>query len=276
MRSSIGENEVYEPPVMYTESWFRVGLSHEIRETLFFEQSALKGVSLRSETYSQDGTDKAGLPFMISQLSYDVELVQPRGSNKHSVAQMNTREKLSIENERNMQDPRTTHGIILKTNSYDDVEESLQIVCPRTEQAAFDDYAREVTEQYNFRKPLAWKQQEHEILSLSFAGILSVDAAREYDFDGLPKRKCATTWKAICSENRAFYEDSFLLNRLAEAFLILDHTYALAFTPKILDKIELGLRSYKVSGSVDVLKTGKYVKLKDRDGWWCCDVSRCG
>lgn len=51
--------------------------------------------------------------------------------------------------------------------------------------------------------------------------------------------------------------------------MILDHTYALTFTPKILNKIKLGLRSYKVSGSVDdVLKTGKYVKLKYRDGWW--------
>lgn len=141
---------------------------------------ALKGVSLRSETYSQDGTDKAGLPFMISQLSYDVELVQPRGSNKHSVAQMNTREKLSIQNERNMQDPRTTHGIILKTNSYDDVEESLQIVCPRTEQAALDDVnknqkARKITLTHSELV----RPRSHGTIQLSQTA--SVEAARAWD-----------------------------------------------------------------------------------------------
>ncbi|KAI5460964.1 65kDa B protein-domain-containing protein [Mariannaea sp. PMI_226] len=303
----IGDNEIYEPPVMYTKSWFSVGLSLKVDETRFLTKSnvssrlqghgsdpaerlqALKGVSLRSETYSHDGTDKANLPFMIVEQSYDVELVQPRGSNKYSVVQVNPRETLSKQYERNMQDPRTTHEISLKTNSYGDLEKSLKIVYPRTGQTALDDvnknqkagnmsltqnwYTNEVKEQYNFRKPLEWKQQEYEILNFPFAGTLSVDAARAYDFDGLSTKKCTTAWKVVRTENRAFYKDSLLLDRLGEgkleAFSILDQTYALAFTPEILDKVELGLRSCKVPGSVeDLLTTGKYAKLKNSDGWW--------
>ncbi|KAI0454545.1 65kDa B protein-domain-containing protein [Xylaria acuta] len=303
----IGDNETYEPPVTHTKSWFSVGLSLQIDESRFLTNSvvssrmqglsdhpaeclhALKGVSLRSETYSQDGTDKSGLPFQVQEVSHEIKVLQLRGSNKYSVVQVCPRETYSTQYERDMGDPRITHDITLKTTRYGDVEESLRIVYPRTVETAFTDvtknqragnishtrcwFTNDVSEQYSFRKPAPWKQQEHEILNFPFNGTLSVDTARKYDFQGLPETQSTTTWRALRTENRAYYKDSLLENRLGEGKLqahsLLDQTYVLAFTPKTLAKVQLGLQNCKVSGSVeDILAEGKYAKLKDSDNWW--------
>ncbi|KAH6950877.1 virulence plasmid 65kDa B protein-domain-containing protein [Fusarium avenaceum] len=303
----IGDNEIYETPTTHTKSWFSVGLSLTIDESRFLTRPlisshtetsngddteclfALKGVPMRSERYSQDGTDKANLPFQIQELSYEVKLVQSRGLNKYAVVQVNSCETLSKQYERNMEDSRTTHLINLRTNPFGDVEESLRIVYPRKKKTEFTDvdenqeagnmsltqigYTEEVEEHRNFRKPQVWRQQEHEILNFHFSGTLSVDAARKYDFINLSVTKSKSTWKALRSEDRAFYQDSLLQNTLdggkLQAYSVLDRTYSLAFTPEILAKVQRGLQECSVPDSLeDRLKEGKYVKLKDSDGWW--------
>src|SRR5690606_4954164 len=95
---------------------------------------ALRGSSLRSETYRHDGTSKAHLPLTVDEKSYDVKLLPPRRSNKYSVVQLTPRETLATQYESDTADPRVTHEVVLKTNAYGDVEESLQIVYPRTEE----------------------------------------------------------------------------------------------------------------------------------------------
>lgn len=303
----IGEGETYEPPITHTKSWFSVGLSLEIDEFRFLTKSAvassiqdligdpaeclqaLQGVSLRSEVYSLDGTAEADFPFQIQELSHEIKLLQQRGPNKYSVVQVNPKETLSTEYERNMQDPRITHDLILKTNPFGEVEESLHVVYPRSMETAFSDvnenqkagnmsykrvwFTDEVRETYNFRKPASWKQQEHEILKFPFTGTLNIDQARAYDYAGLPEAKSTATCKALRNESRAFYQDSLLQERLAEGKLqansLLDQTYALAFTPEIQAKIQSGLDNCNVSGSVeDLLVKGKYVKLENSNDWW--------
>ncbi|WAO96099.1 Hypothetical protein NCS54_01376100 [Fusarium falciforme] len=305
----IGQDETCEPPVTHTKSWFSVGLGLQVDESRFLTRplvssnlqdssdsdpaehlQALRGVNLRSETYSQDGTDKASLPFVVQELSYQIKLLQSQGPNKYSAVQVNPRETLSRQYERNMQDPRTTHDIILKTNLFGDVEESLHIVYPRAcVETTFTDvdknqkagnmshtqiwYTEDVQERYNFRKPAAWRQREYEILNFSFNGTLTVEEARKYDFQVLPTAKCLATWKALRSENRAFYKDSLLEKRLDEGKLqahsLLDQTYTLAFTPDIMAQVELGLRSCSIGGSVkDLLAQGKYVSFNDSEAWW--------
>ncbi|UZP36578.1 hypothetical protein NXS19_004394 [Fusarium pseudograminearum] len=308
-RLIIGENETYEPPVTHTKSWFNVGLGLGVDESRFLTKpailsslpdydtdyaellNALKGLNVRSEIYSQDGTPKAHLPYVVKEVSYHVKISQARETNKYSAVQVLPRETFSRVYERDMSDPRVTHDMVLKTNDFGDVEESLSIVYPGTGKTTFDDvnknqkagnlsytqnwYTKMVLEpaQQHFRKPAAYRQQEHEILNFPFNGTLKFDDAVVFDFHQLPNAKCSTTWKALRSENRAFYKDSFLQRTLnegeLETFSLLDQTYALAFTPEILAKVELGLRNCKVPGSVEELLThGAYVKLKDSDGWW--------
>ncbi|KAK4182976.1 virulence plasmid 65kDa B protein-domain-containing protein [Podospora australis] len=308
----IGDNETYEPPVIHTKSWFSVGLSLQIDESRFFTKSviastvqglrsecdysmeclhALTGQSVRSETYSLDGSDSAMLPFQVQEISHEVKVLQLRGSNKYSAVQLCPRETYTTDYERNMRDPRITHDITIKTTQYGDVEESLRIVYPRTANTAFADvnqnqkagnvshtrcwFTNDVSEPYIFRKPAAWRQQEHEVLNFPFNGtVFSVETAREYDFQGLPDIKAMAAWKALRQENRAYYRDSILEERLGEgilqAFSLLDQTYALAFTSETAGRVQWGLHNCQVPGSVEhILNEGKYVKLEDAgDNWW--------
>ncbi|KAI5458444.1 65kDa B protein-domain-containing protein [Mariannaea sp. PMI_226] len=306
----IGENETYEPPAIYTKSWYSVGLSLGVDQSQFLTRplvastmqvsdgdpaerlQALKGMNLRTETYGQDGTEKSLLPFHVQESSYELKLVQSRSSNKYSVVQVCKKETLTKEYERNMQDERIVHDIILKANPFGDVEESLHIVYPRTMDTAFTDvnknqktgtishsrtwFTSDVTGQYSFRKPATQRQQQHDIVNFPFkeGTTLSVEQARAYDFQGLPTAECAGgTWKALKSENWVFYKDSLLKDRLKqgklEAHSLLDKAYTLAFTPEIVAKIEMGLRNCKVAGKVDdLLEQGKYVKLAGSDNWW--------
>ncbi|CAG1983724.1 unnamed protein product [Fusarium graminearum] len=308
-RVIVGEDETYEPPVTHTKSWFNVGLSLVVDESRFLTKpailsslqdyhtdpaelvNALKGLNVRSEIYSQDGSPKSHLPYVIKEVSYHVKISQARDTNKYSAVQVLPRETFSRVYERDMSDPRVTHDMVIKTNDFGDVEESLSIVYPRAGKTTFEDvnknqkagnmsythnwYTKMVSEpeQQHFRKPAAYRQQEHEILSFPFNGTLKFDDALAFNFNGLPTTKCSTTWKALRSENKAFYKDSLLQRRLDEGelqtFSLLDQTYALAFTPDILAKVEIGLRNCNVPGSVEELLTkGSYVKLKDSDGWW--------
>ncbi|KAK3986938.1 virulence plasmid 65kDa B protein-domain-containing protein [Cladorrhinum sp. PSN332] len=308
----IGDNEIYEPPVMHTKSWFSVGLGLRIDESRFFTKSvvasrvqglsdeadypmeclhALTGLSLRSETYSLDGSDSARLPFQVQEISHEIKVLQSRGPNKYSAVQVCPRETYTTDYERNMTDPRITHDITIKTTQYGDAEESLHIVYPRTVDTAFADvnqnqkagsvsytrcwFTNDVSEPYIFRKPAAWKQKEHEVLNFSFSGtVFSVEAAREYDFQGLPDTKSMATWKALRTENRAYYRDSLLKERLGEgilqAYSLLDQTYALAFTAETVVKVQFGLQNCQVPGSVEhILAEGKYVNQEDDgDKWW--------
>lgn len=313
----IGDNEIYEPPVTHTKSWFSVGLSLQIDGSRFFTKPAitsrvkglrdeddypneclhaLTGVSLRSETYSLDGSDRSGLPFQIQETSHELKVLQSRGSSKYSVVQVCPRETYTTDFERDMTDPRITHDITIKTTQYGDVEESLRIVYPRNADTSFADvtknqragnvshtrcwFTNDVAEPYIFRKPATWKQQEHEILNFPFNGkVFGIEAARQYDFQGLPSSKSTGTWKALRTENRAYYRDSLLKERLGEgilqAYSLLDQTYTLAFTADTVAKIQLGLQNCQVPGSIeDILAGGKYVKLRDEGDYWWIPSSR--
>ncbi|KAF4437661.1 putative insecticidal toxin complex protein [Fusarium austroafricanum] len=303
----MGKNEIYEPPIIHKKSWFSVGMSLEVDQSRFFTKQlvsscledhtddfaerlfSLKGVSLRSETYSNDGTDAAGLPFIIEELSYQVKLLQSKGTNKYSVVQVSPRETLSKQFERRMQDPRVTHDITLETNDFGEVEESVRIVYPRTGETEFSDVAKNqkagnvthnrtwftesVSEDRDFRKPEAWKKRECEVINFPFNGTLDFDDARRYDFEGLPLTKATSAYKVLRRENRAFYKDSHLEQRLGEGKLqahsLLDQTYDLALDPELVGKIQEGLCSRKVPDSVEeLLVQGSYVKLDNSGGWW--------
>ncbi|KAM7190879.1 putative insecticidal toxin complex protein [Naviculisporaceae sp. PSN 640] len=327
------EGETYEPPVSHTKLWFNVGLGLEVDQSRFLTKpvvysklhddttdideendcadrlQALRGASLRSETYSRDGTTKADVPFAIQEMSYDIKLLQAKGSNKYSVVQVNPREILAKQYERDMLDPRVTHEIIIKTNSFCDVEESLQIVYPRISgTTAFADvnenqmagnmdfkqtwYTEPVIGPYDFRKPVAWRQREHEILRFPFhanGAILSVDAAREFAFSQLPVQVAPSkdgdgsgtvTSKVLRNEIKAFFKDSRLDNRLGEgkfeAYSVLDQSYSLAYTDEILKRVERGLQNCNVVRKVeDLMVEGKYVKLEDSEGWWAPSSRAC-
>jgi RHS repeat-associated protein len=92
---------------------------------------ALKGSTLRQEIYTLDGSVKAGIPYLVSESNQAVELLQVQGANLHSVFRTHSREVLDYHFERNLDDPRITHKIVLEVDDFGNALRSLEIAYGR-------------------------------------------------------------------------------------------------------------------------------------------------
>ncbi len=101
----------------------------EIREAC----RALKGSILRQEVYGLDGSEREAHPYSISERNYTVELLQARGEQRYAVFYVHPRETIDYHLERNPDDPRIAHQMVLGVDAYGNVERSVTIAYPRYE-----------------------------------------------------------------------------------------------------------------------------------------------
>ncbi|KNY25610.1 SpvB/TcaC N-terminal domain-containing protein [Pseudobacteroides cellulosolvens] len=110
--------------------------AHEWREAL----RACKGASLHQETFSNDAPSKGATPeeikkqltpYLSAMRNYIVELLQPKGQNKHAIFVVKEKESISYSYERNTEDPRISHTLNIKIDQYGNVLESASVVYPR-------------------------------------------------------------------------------------------------------------------------------------------------
>lgn len=101
---------------------------------------ACKGIALRSETFAKDAirfgnTEEARkkelIPFSVASHNCVIELLQPKGKNKHAVFVVKESEAISYSYERNAEDPRIAHSLNIKLDEYGNVLESASVVYPR-------------------------------------------------------------------------------------------------------------------------------------------------
>lgn len=88
---------------------------------------ALKGQMLRQEVYAQDNTDKAGIPYTVTEQNFTIEPIQSRADNRHAVFFTHAREAITCHYERNADDPRITHALTLDVDKYGNVLKSLAV-----------------------------------------------------------------------------------------------------------------------------------------------------
>ena len=94
---------------------------------------ALKGSILRQEVYTDDPSPKAGIPYSVSERNYTIKLLQPRGSKQHAVFFTHANETINYHYERNIQDPRIQHEMVLEVDNFGNVERLVAISYPRCE-----------------------------------------------------------------------------------------------------------------------------------------------
>ncbi|WP_127529436.1 SpvB/TcaC N-terminal domain-containing protein [Paenibacillus kobensis] len=94
--------------------------------------TALKGLSLREEVY---GLDQPGgiseHPYTVHESNYTVELIQSRQDMLWASLLVHPRESIDYEYERNPNDPRIGHDMVLETDAYGHVTKEVQIHYPR-------------------------------------------------------------------------------------------------------------------------------------------------
>ncbi len=99
----------------------------EIREAC----RALKGHELRRETYAEDGTARAAIPYDVVEHNYEVRRRQARAGNRNGVFSASARETVTFHYERASDDPRVSHEVVLDVDAFDHPLRTISVVYPR-------------------------------------------------------------------------------------------------------------------------------------------------
>jgi RHS repeat-associated protein len=150
--------ELNQPPVT-TRTWYHTGASidrpdfvHQYRHEFYRQEQhipepalpaglssselrecarALKGLPLRQEIYSFDGSASEKHPYTVTENTFEVRRLQPRGSQRHGAFFPVGRESISLNYERNPDDPRSTHTFGLELDEYGNARKSCSVVYGR-------------------------------------------------------------------------------------------------------------------------------------------------
>lgn len=260
---------------------------------------ALKGSVLRQEVYTDDGTDKALLPYSVSERNYTIKLLQPRGQNKHAVFFAHANETIDLHYERNPVDPRIAHALTLEVDGYGNVLKSAAIAYPRREPdpslaerdqaqqtrlyATFSENAvtNACEQQDAWRTPLPAAATTWELAGLSLApgqfrfGSEDVSIA----FDGAPTlpyeedATYATPQKRVIEALRVIYRADDLSSPLpfgeVEPLAIPYESYKRALTPGLLDALYVRPGKATMAQLTTILAAeGRYVQADGSADWW--------
>jgi hypothetical protein len=189
---------------------------------------ALKGSILRQEIYADDGTLKAALPYSVSERSYRLTCLQPRGPNHHAVFFTHPSETIDYHYERNPTDPRISHALTLAVDDYGNVLKSAAIGYQRRA-PAFDEqsktlatltesqYTNPILEDDAYLAPLPAQVKTFELTAPTLAGakplnFASVDAisaaASEIAYEEQPT--FGQTQKRLIEQMRTLYRKNDL------------------------------------------------------------------
>lgn len=92
---------------------------------------ALKGKILRQEIYAEDETLESERPYSVSERNYEIRLLKHADGDGHSVFFAHPRETINLHYERNLNDPRMQHELVLAVDEFGNVTDSAAIAYPR-------------------------------------------------------------------------------------------------------------------------------------------------
>lgn len=262
-----GAEKLYKKPTCHTRLWYHTGaeqigiapissnifgkcrLQSNISPSLDTDElldayRALKGRELRTEVYGEVSNDHITVPNSIEEVSYDVRMISASvHGNRPATFAVHVREKLSVQHEREEQNPRTTHELMLERNHHGDLKRSLHIQYGSTLDTTADSwinnaqatsyikytetaYTEEIDTAHVFYKPLVCSTKTSHA---------SDDACKSlYDFDMLLNSGLATVVGTLRKgeETRTYYRSQDLSKRLDlgkfEAFAVVDQQFQLA------------------------------------------------
>ncbi len=265
---------------------------------------ALRGKSLRVEVYGEDNTAESDKPFSVSYSNYHLQVIQPLTStdgslrNRHGVFLCTASESLSYYYERNTDDPRIAHSLVLDRDDYGHPTKTSAIGYPRRPQTGvtFDPeqtalhvtyseslLAHDISSNTRYRLGVPYQTKQYEIHGLS-AGTLTggglppfrpdpllttiegLTGTNEIDFEVTP---VGQKRRLIGMERVYFYENDLSaaasLGTLGDRALM-HHTETLALTEGLVDD---AYNSDVTTPRVDTnLLTTEGGYIHDSQGYW--------
>ena len=158
------ETDFYVPPIL-TKTWYHTGAwqrnsslsrqyeqeyfqgdsqAYQFPDSIFADLSGevdeetsrqayftLKGTVLREEVYGLDSSQLEDQPYTVTETNYHVKLLQAKGENKYGIYFVEPRETLTYQYERNVEDPRISHQLVLKVDEFGNVLRSCTVAYGR-------------------------------------------------------------------------------------------------------------------------------------------------
>lgn len=213
---------------------------------------ALRGRVLRQEVYADDDSERAVHPYQVTQHAYALRLVQARGEQRHAVFDSVETDAVSLHYERDPTDPRIQHRLVLEVDEYGHVTREASVayargaVPGRTEEQERPlatlterDFAHVTGAVQGWRLGAVVEERSYELTGLP--GSLLTPAQFDEPFEDLPFEGEATggLQRRIFARKRVRYRADDLSGPLPWGQIGLlalpDESYALAFTPGLLD-----------------------------------------
>ena len=285
------------------------GISGSIIDNLNTEEwqealRACKSMLLRSEVFALDAPSvdasaeeikKQLTPFSVGTNNCVIELLQPKGTNKHAVFVVKESETISYSYERNTDDPRIAHNLNIKLDEYGNVLESAAVVYPRltadvslpseTQQEQSktviiytkNQFTNDVLDNDVYRLRLPSEVSTYEVKGVSksglfysvtdFVNILTDAKSSTVEYHDLVKPLIAgKAQKRLIEQVRTKYYRNDLtsdlpLNRL-ESLAITFENYQLAYTPELITDI------YGTRVNEALMTEGKFTNNEGDNNWW--------
>jgi len=311
--------ELYQPPVT-TRTWFHTGaflgrdkILHQLRDEYYLQQQhipepvllagmddqeyreclrALKGLPLRSEVYSFDGSAQEQHPYSVVENNYDVKLIQPHDGKKHAVFFTYGCETVTHYYERNPVDPRIAHSLNLEMGPYGNILKSASVVygrkitditlpaeVTRDQQKLYitygeADYTPDIDQNAptsTYRLRVAYESRSYEITGITpDSGLFKlpeirnkIAAATALPYEAIASGTMAE--KRLLSQSRSLFLDNNL-NPLPlgqwDTLGLGYESYQLAFTPGVTGAYYTG----KISDT-DFSDAG-YIHFNGDTNWW--------
>jgi RHS repeat-associated protein len=265
---------------------------------------ACKSRPLRSETFAKDAVSFGNTteaqkreltPYNVQTRNCVIELLQPRGKNKHAVFIVKESESISYDYERDTSDPRIAHSLNVKLDEFGNILESAAVVYPRMvsdstlpaetqqEQAKTiisytkNTYTNHLDSATVYRLPLPSEVKSFELKGVpksgtfyspdEFEDILSDTRSDKAHYHELDKPlNPGKAQRRLIEHTRSIYYNNNLTGALPlhqlESLAIPYESYQLAYTPELITNI-FGTRV-----NAPLLTEGKYVHSEGDNNWW--------
>ena len=257
---------------------------------------AFRGI-LRQETYTDDGSPQANLPYSVSERSYALLLIQGKAANRHAVFLPHPRETIDYHYERKADDPRISHSLTLDVDLYGNVRKSASIGYARRvpqfdeQKLTFatltnSEYTNAVDEDDAYRTPLPSRSTTYELTAPALTGAAPLEFSivdglsnaathLEYHEMATPEQTQTRPIEHVRTLYRADDLSALLPDGVVESMALPGESYKQAFTVGVLD----GFSSKASRADLTILLLSREAGYQDLDNdgglWLCSGKSFC-
>ncbi|MDZ4810745.1 MAG: toxin TcdB middle/N-terminal domain-containing protein [Bacteroidota bacterium] len=265
---------------------------------------ACKGMGLRSEVFALDAIkygntteakQKELTPFSVATHNCMIEMLQPKGKNKHAVFVVKESEAISYSYERNPEDPRIAHSLNIKLDEFGNVLESASVVYPRINPDL--SLSADIQNEQN-KTTIIYTQNQftNDVISADVYRLRLPSEAKTFELKGVEKENtfyrpadfeniltdeisdtalyheidkptiAGKAQKRLIEHVRSIYYSNNLSDALPlqqmESLAFPYESYQLAFTPELIANI------YGSKVNDETFITGKFTHSEGDNNWW--------